>query len=267
MTTHLQRASLAATLVVAAAANGVHAAINDDGGGSPFTGTGAGELFLHAVSFADNKAIVIDSGITAATFRANPTAGWSFGANPVFADFIATATPGSVIYNIGAVHNGDFASTLDPSVWGVLASSASPIGVDPAFLGFNALVASMGTHADHLINVNGLGGSASANLTKLITNPAAPDFWWGDSAGGLGLVNTADIGGALAMYYITLDLAVDDQGNAGKAMNLASGYAWKVNALTGAVDFAPVAAVPIPAAAWLFGSALLGLVGIARRRT
>jgi hypothetical protein len=30
--------------------------------------------------------------------------------------------------------------------------------------------------------------------------------------------------------------------------------------------FAPVAAVPVPAAAWLFGSALLGLAGIGRKR-
>ena len=28
----------------------------------------------------------------------------------------------------------------------------------------------------------------------------------------------------------------------------------------------PVAAVPVPAAVWLFGSGLLGLVGIARRK-
>jgi hypothetical protein len=30
--------------------------------------------------------------------------------------------------------------------------------------------------------------------------------------------------------------------------------------------FEAVAAVPVPAAAWLFGSALLGLVGVGRRR-
>ena len=35
---------------------------------------------------------------------------------------------------------------------------------------------------------------------------------------------------------------------------------------TGALEIASVAAVPIPAAAWLFGSALMGLMGISRRR-
>lgn len=32
------------------------------------------------------------------------------------------------------------------------------------------------------------------------------------------------------------------------------------------VDFAPAAVIPVPAAVWLFGSGLIGLVGVARRR-
>jgi hypothetical protein len=45
--------------------------------------------------------------------------------------------------------------------------------------------------------------------------------------------------------------------------------AYGVEAVSGAADFTfdfKVAAVPIPAAAWLFGSGLLGLIGIARRK-
>ena len=45
--------------------------------------------------------------------------------------------------------------------------------------------------------------------------------------------------------------------------------AFGAEAVSGAADFSldfNVAAVPIPAAAWLFGSGLLGLVGIARRK-
>ena len=32
------------------------------------------------------------------------------------------------------------------------------------------------------------------------------------------------------------------------------------------LSFAEVSAIPVPAAVWLFGSGLLGLVGVARRR-
>src|SRR5262249_35006636 len=34
-----------------------------------------------------------------------------------------------------------------------------------------------------------------------------------------------------------------------------------------AIEFLPVAAVPVPAAVWLFGSGIIGLVGMARRKT
>ena len=46
----------------------------------------------------------------------------------------------------------------------------------------------------------------------------------------------------------------------------ASSVALKNNAFTWAVHAGDVSAVPIPAAMWLFGSGLLGLVGIARRK-
>ena len=49
---------------------------------------------------------------------------------------------------------------------------------------------------------------------------------------------------------------VGSQGGYGKDVEI---YAW-------AVRSGDVAAVPIPAAAWLFGSGLLGLIGVARRK-
>ncbi len=268
MTFNLKRLTAAVALATAGlmAAN-VNAAISDDNGGTPFTGSGAGELFFQAVSFTDNKSISIDSGITAASFLANPAAGWSFGANAALANFIATAT-GPVIYNIGAVHNGDLTAAFDPSVWGILASSAGPIGADPTLLGFAPITASMGTHADFLANVNGVGGIVGANLTKVVTDPAAPDFWWGNNAGQLGFDNTAAIDQSLGMFYITLDLDADPGGDKGKAVNVLQNWFWSVDAGTGEISYATaLAPVPIPAAAWLFGSALVGLVGIGRRRT
>jgi hypothetical protein len=46
------------------------------------------------------------------------------------------------------------------------------------------------------------------------------------------------------------------------------GY-WDINSTTGQIRFdtQPATVVPVPAAVWLFGSGLLGLVGVARRRT
>ena len=40
-----------------------------------------------------------------------------------------------------------------------------------------------------------------------------------------------------------------------------------IDATTGVVSYSAVSAVPVPAAVWLFGSGLMGLVGVARRRS
>ena len=53
----------------------------------------------------------------------------------------------------------------------------------------------------------------------------------------------------------------------GKLRTLIHSYADKINLWYGlAVRAGQVAAVPVPAAAWLFGFGLIGLVGVARRR-
>lgn len=50
-----------------------------------------------------------------------------------------------------------------------------------------------------------------------------------------------------------------DQAGVNKSLNAFNGRAW-------AVHEGNVSAVPVPAAVWLFGSGLLGLIGIARRK-
>lgn len=46
-----------------------------------------------------------------------------------------------------------------------------------------------------------------------------------------------------------------------------SGLAYVDKSLVGAVGFTVVTVVPVPAAVWLFGSGLIGLIGLARRKT
>jgi hypothetical protein len=98
-----------------------------------------------------------------------------------------------------------------------------------------------GSEMGHLFNVDGISSSSMG----LFTNVQSDDYWSGTEYAPYS--NEAwgfDFGGG-------------DQGTGDKSyLNV---YAWAVRA-------GDVAAVPLPAAVWLFGTALMGLLGMRRVR-
>jgi hypothetical protein len=92
-----------------------------------------------------------------------------------------------------------------------------------------------------------------------VTNSSFTDGDSGDSVSILNLQNSA--------YWLGEEYAPDT--NLAWAFYTTSGtqdYGTKVNSLySWAVRAGDVSSVPVPAAAWLFGTALLGLVGVKRR--
>jgi hypothetical protein len=70
--------------------------------------------------------------------------------------------------------------------------------------------------------------------------------------------NTAAIGEDMGFYFIKGDLAGNNT-----TTEAAGRWAFDGTNLT----YGAVSAVPVPAAIWLFGSGLIGLVGVARRKT
>ena len=115
--------------------------------------------------------------------------------------------------------------------------------------GYNCTGSEMG----HLFYTE-LGGTAGSSILisadpdlALFTNVEVAHFWSGTEY-------APDTTAGSAWYF---DFGFGIQyANANKASSL---YAW-------AVRPGDVAAVPVPAAAWLFGSGLLGLIGVARRK-
>ncbi len=87
----------------------------------------------------------------------------------------------------------------------------------------------------------------------------------------------ADVGSVATPYSDTLQLAADMQGATPMAGTAASpgfidgpfiGVQGFLDIGSGnSLHVTSVSAVPVPAAAWLFGSGLLGLIGVARRKT
>jgi len=99
---------------------------------------------------------------------------------------------------------------------------------------------------------NVLGGSAGSSIVAshnanydLFSNVQS-DYYW-----------SSTVYEPLAPDY-AWDFAMQ-QGSQGGAYGLNTWHAW-------AVQSGDVSAVPVPAAAWLFGSGLIGLVGIAKRK-
>jgi hypothetical protein len=116
--------------------------------------------------------------------------------------------------------------------------------------------AAQNTHTFFLGDVN------SATYTNGVSNSSG----WGDSTLGKnapmtyqGIANGAAVGTAQTLYLMSTE-------GAGADANVYASTGALLLSLNGTLSGAPVGAVPLPAAVWLFGSGLLGLVGVGRRR-
>ncbi len=249
-------------LVVAAAfaaAAPASAAITDSFGPS------GAELFLTVIDTTGERSYTRDLGIEALSF--NGSAPLSFAADTTFSTFLAgTANPASLVWNIGAAFN-NFA---DPIV--VLTTAAAMPGASGAAPTLtNQQLSNLPTSQDQFLSAqNGLGDHPSvANGSNIDTKAADPDGWgggafWGANWGGAAnFLNTALIGQSNSFFQLmqtsdglsfTRSLWTEFVGNWTLASNGDLTY-----------SSAP-AAVPVPAAVWLLGSGLFGLVGVARRR-
>jgi len=154
--------------------------------------------------------------------------------------------------NVGGVNGWRLANTVDVGNDGETFTNLSQ-GVDT---GYNIT-----THSE-LSNMfyNVLGNTAKYDINGVETGCTAPNFC---------LSNTGPFSNLRSDYYWSAtEYAVDadyawgfgmDDGGQGKIAKSTRLYAW-------AVQSGDVSAVPVPAAVWLFGSGLIGLAGLAKRK-
>lgn len=241
-------------------------AIDDDNALAPWTGDGGGELFLAVVDRggAAPKSFVLDLGVTALNFLSNPSSSMTFN-NPTIASFLA-GNSGLVSWSVAAADNRDAQTSFTD--FGYLTTSSTPMTLANSPAGFAGISGAMSRIGTYLLTVNNGDANVGANNSYNFgsADPGFYDTGWQTSVSGWdGGTHGTETGldSSMAFYYVNLDPA-DGTAETLKP-NLMPG-SWMLSSNGVLTYSAGPAPVPVPAAVWLLGSALVGLVGIARRR-
>lgn len=245
---------------------------------SPTTGNGG--LFLTAwdSSTGATTAYARDLGMTMDQFLANPNVDLSFAADATFVSTFSGVAASNIQWNVVA---GD--RVVDPNR--LLTTAASDPGVVSNTAQNSAILNKI---APLVADLNGRGITPSNSVTQSVADSSDPDaIWganWGSKFGNLtaNLTNSVALGGTLGFYLLTQNGLSETSLSANTLQNQffvdqgaqANAFAgiistWTLNS-DGSLSFngtdVTPSQVPLPAAAWLFGSGLLGLVGVSRRK-
>lgn len=141
---------------------------------------------------------------------------------------------------------------------GVPESGTLTMTVGANQLGAHMLFDWGGNYNIDVVNVWNLNTTFSSCGTATIIGPAGANCLW------TGVTNTAGNTASTVWLFVS----TDDDGDGTLGIPMASGGPFE-NPLLGSYNFnfnmhGTLTAVPIPAAVWLFGSGLLGLIGAAR---
>lgn len=273
------KAAVAALAMMAA--GGANAAINP---GTAFTGAGQGELFFSVFDAANQISYSRDLGVTIDQFLAGQNGPMSFAADATLTSFIgnANATGSSLVWNLMGAMDSDFSDPADFPRWGLYVTSNSTEAAVGS-IDFNIALNGLQTAGTYSAGINGDAfnqGGAGSGTTYSINNSSTStggSGYYGGSYGGsdigkqVGVINDeAAIGQSMAFYHVGMKLDAegnpmsDDGGNLLSAFSNPGSWTLAANGdlSYGALDVAPI---PLPPAVLLLGSALVGLVGVARR--
>jgi hypothetical protein len=244
-------------------------------------GSGSSDLWLFVSDQAAKTTFAEDTGISLSSLLPGPyTAGASLNTSQP-ANFTVAASAALTAY-INAANSSS--QTLEWAVLGSQYGASNPS--DPSNQTAGASIAvydyASGTTANskvkamtfaNMSNVgNGLNGDLSTLVGSYTTGGTSyalgnPNFnVWGEGTGA--------VGGSTNLYGQGLDqsniglgtqttlFGVTGNGNAGKVQS----YVLGTNLTLTSAGVLQVSSVPLPAAVWLFGSGLLGLIGVGRRK-
>ncbi len=243
----LQVIAAAAALAIAGTAG---AAINP---GSDM-GQG-GELILSVWDDASSTSYTLDLGIDMRNFDENQTYVFDLD-DPMWTDFSVGAA-GDMTWD---VVGSDRAAGM-PSVNGIMTTArfgtdGSVTGLQHA--GYNTLQSNIEQYAQAL---NGLNSDYATNNSYFLSGGsyAGDTGTWGSFAGNVTFA-TASYGETMEFWSLTTGV-IEGRRPSPTAEHTKLAGTWTL-----ADNQLVYTAVPVPAAVWLLGSSLIGLVGVARRR-
>ncbi len=239
---------------------------------SPQDGLGNGEAIFAIWDPVTLNSYSQDLGLTWNQYKPNLTnAAYTFSASinkKVYNAAFAKSNPANLVWNVSVANNvrPDWSNLYD---YGVIGTDKVPFRLNNgAVLQAISIQDQMATAQKKVVNGYAVNDRNPAdNFAKhgTVANGAYAGegrLWSWNWASSNGVNNSASIGDTMGFYYEKIN-PVTTMMFPSFVTKAAGDWAFNGKALSYA---APVSAVPVPAAIWLMGSGLIGLVGIARRK-
>lgn len=220
-----------------------------------------GELILTVWNTDNQRALTVDLGVSASEYMNNRATVSSFDLAPADVAWLGT---GNIRWNVtgSATRFDEF-----PMSYGYY-FTAKEGDVAPNTAGFAEFGAQFQSFNTYALAIPGMNaeGDVGVNLTYRSEGAsyAGSGDVWGDNAGNISTFfgpfssTTAD----QILRAWTADFVGNDDLTAASA-KLNEQYFWSLDLASNSLNYVET---PVPAAAWLFGSALLGMAGAVRRR-